>query len=104
MTLRLLTALFACTMSLAASAQAMFFNTARVADSTDIVQTTRKAFETPAKDRPVAEKTARATKIPEILNINSLTEDELEYWRCMPIFRAVQKCAGLKRKKRRSAT
>ena len=80
MTLRLLTALFACTMSLAASAQAMFFNTARVADSTDIVQTTRKAFEPPAKDRPVAEKTARATKIPEILNINSLTEDELEYF------------------------
>ena len=80
MTIRILTALLACTMSMAASAQAMFFKTAKVADSTSIEQTTRKAFETEGAAQPVVKKTLPINKVSDTIRIDELSEDELEYF------------------------
>lgn len=67
-------------MSIVASAQAMFFNTAKVADSTEIVETTRKAFETERTVKPKAKKTPSVAKISDAIHIDDLTEAELEYF------------------------
>lgn len=80
MTSRLLTTLLACAMSIAASAQAMFFNTAKLADSTEIVETTRKAFDTERTVRQKTTKTPSVSKISDAIHIDDLTEAEIEYF------------------------